>query len=145
MTTPTPHFHAHRRGTLPAGSGVLRHAILTLIVALGLALLPGIGRLPAQAATVGTPVCQAHLNKVEVILDRAQARLEASLKKGLDEECAAMHGQVRAMLEVRNIYRRCISGMDRTDTVSAIEDTIDLTAERIAARCTPRSAETRLD
>ena len=121
----------------------IRRAALSVGLALAIAPLPGVGHDAAHAASVDTPVCQAHLEKVEMTLTNAQARLEAAAATGLQAECAAMHGQVRAMLEVRNIYRRCITGTERDDTVSMVEASIDQTAERITARCTPRSADAR--
>ncbi len=78
-------------------------------------------------------------------LSDAQARLEASVATGLEAECTAMHGQVRAMLEVRNIYRRCVTGPERSDSVSMVETSIDQTADRITARCTSHSVDARLN
>lgn len=119
----------------------LRRAALSLALALVIAPLPGVGRDAAKAAKVDTPVCRVHLQKIDTTLGHARQRLEGAIQKGLAAECAAMHGQVRAMLEVRNIYRRCIDGQERYETVAEMDTSIEETANRIDARCAPRSVE----
>ncbi len=136
----------HRPVIRPSNTRLaIRRAALSVGLALAIAPLPGIGHDTARATPVDTPVCRAHLEKVETTLTSAQARLEAAAATGLKAECAAMHGQVRAMLEVRNIYRRCTTGLERDNTVSMVDTSIEQTAELIAARCTSRSADARLD
>jgi hypothetical protein len=147
LTVHTPAATAFRR--IVRSRSIRRHALRRAVLSVGLALaiapLPGIGRDTVRAAPVDTPVCRAHLQKIETTLSSTQARLEAVFEDGLETECAAMHDQVRAMLEVRNIYRRCISGPERINTVSAVENSIEQASERISARCTPRSADARLN
>ncbi|WP_436638380.1 hypothetical protein [Microbaculum sp. FT89] len=125
----------------PISRADLRGAVLSLALALVIVPLPGVGRDTAKAAKVETPVCRVHLEKVDATLSRAQQQFEVALDTGLEAECAAMHGQVRALLEVRNIYRRCVDGPERHETVAELDTSIEQTANRIDARCAPRSAE----
>ncbi len=122
-------------------ASALRRAALSVLLALMIAPLPGVGRDGARAEPVDTPVCRVHLQKVEATLSGARQRFDSAADQGLEAECAAMHGQVRAMLEVRNIYRRCIDGPELGETVALMDTSIGETIDRIAARCTPRSAE----
>ncbi len=119
----------------------VRRAALSVGLALALSSLPGMGGSFARATPVETPVCRVHLEKVDVTLVQAQERLETAVAEGLKAECAAMHGQVRALLEVRNIYRRCFEEPQRAETVDRMNISIEETTDRISARCTPRSAD----
>ena len=124
-----------------ANPAPVRRAALSVGLALALSSLPGMGASFARATPVETPVCRVHLDKADATLVRAQERLETAIAEGLQAECAAMHGQVRALLEVRNIYRRCFEEPQRAETVDRMNMSIEETADRITARCTPRSAD----
>jgi hypothetical protein len=119
----------------------VRRAALSIGLALALSSLPGMGGNFARATPLETPVCRVHLQKADVTLVRAQERLETAIAEGLKAECAAMHGQVRALLEVRNIYRRCFDDPQRSETVDRMNISIEETTDRISARCSPRSAD----
>lgn len=114
MATATPVFPVREIG-------------VTLCLALTLAALPGLSR----AGFVDSPVCRAHLDKIEVQLSRATSTLAQS-----DDECAAMHGRVRTLLAARNVYKRCATGDERIIQVGLMEGSIDQFADRITTNCT---------
>lgn len=111
--------------TAPFDRRHCRRAALSLALALAIAPLPGISR----AGWVATPVCEAHLAKA--------ARAFAALA-GQDTgpaECAALHGQVRAMLEIRNIYVRCTTGPMRAERVGQAQASLDQVTARLDSVC----------
>lgn len=118
---------------------------LSIALAAAISALPGIGRSDVKADTVDTPVCRTHLENIDVILSRARADFESATATGLEAECASMHGQVRAMLAVRNVYRRCMTGDQRAGTVAMMDDSIEQTTGNLSARCARRSADARAD
>ncbi|TCT13652.1 hypothetical protein EDC22_101522 [Tepidamorphus gemmatus] len=111
--------------TAPFDRHHYRRAALVLAVALVIAPLPGISRAGWRA----TPVCEAHLAKA----DRAFAALAGQDAGLLD--CAALHGQVRAMLEIRNIYMRCTTGPMRTERVGQADASLDQATARLDSVC----------
>jgi hypothetical protein len=142
---PDPGKMPNRRSIATNPSRLVRQAAVTILLAAAIAVLPGMGLRSVRAETVDTPVCRVHLDKVETTLTRAQSEFESSLAQGLEAECGAMHGQVRAMLAVRNIYRRCMEGPERNEIVALMDSSIGQTTDRIAARCAKRSADARID
>lgn len=111
--------------TAPLDRRQFRRAGLSLALALAIAPLPGVSR----AGLVSTPVCEAHLAKA----DRAVATLIRH--DAGDAECAALHGQVRTMLEVRNIYVRCMTGPVRAERVSQAQASLEQATARLDAVC----------
>lgn len=111
--------------TAPLDRRQFRRAGLSLALALAIAPLPGVSR----AGLVSTPVCEAHLAKA----DRAVATLIRT--DAGDAECAALHGQVRTMLEVRNIYVRCMTGPVRAERVSQAQASLEQATARLDAVC----------
>lgn len=110
--------------------GVLKPGI-TLALALALAALPGL----SHAESIDTPVCRAHLDKIDVQLTRTLVTLDETNGQGGKSECAAMHGHIRVMLAARNVYRRCTTGSQRLEYVGQMDGSIDDVANRISINC----------
>jgi len=112
-------------GALSAPFGMRRFAA-TLCLTLALAALPGLSR----AGYLDTPVCRAHLDKIEIQLSQTATTLERA-----GNECTAMHGHVRVMLAARNVYSRCATGDERLHQVGLMDGSIHEVADRISATC----------
>ena len=108
-----------------------REIAVTLALAITLSTLPGVSR----AGFVETPVCQAHLDKIEVKLSGSPTNV---FERADELDCATLHGHVRVMLAARNVYRRCATGQERAQQVGVIESSIDTATNRISESCLSR-------
>jgi hypothetical protein len=124
---------ALRRRTLSA-------AIRSVLLGCALAALPGSGTQFAAAATVDTPVCHSHMEKIALIATSAEQSLAAARDQDLAGQCAALHSHVRLMLEARNIYSRCTTGSERVEKLGNAADAIDTSSELISSRCVTATA-----
>jgi hypothetical protein len=113
----------------------LREIAVTVCLALALAALPGL----SKAGYVDSPVCRAHLDKIEGKLSTVSMTFDDPAEADATADatdCVAMHGQVRAMLAARNFYKRCATGNERVEQLDLTQGTLEVVTARISANCT---------
>ncbi|MEJ8572181.1 hypothetical protein [Microbaculum marinum] len=121
---------AARHGTTARISG-LREFSATVSLAVALAAMPGL----TMAGYIESPVCQAHLDKIEGKLSNVSMTFENGLDEAGSADCEAMHGQVRFMLAARNFYKRCATGTERVQRIDFTEGSISQITDRISQDC----------